>query len=97
MEDAEEFRKLTDLLLKLYPHVFEVCTRIPLPDREVLLHWKGQGDGAPTVLMAHYDVVPVTESGWVAAHPWRKHGVSGDAYTKLEEIFRAYVKNEQAV
>ncbi len=33
----------------------------------------------------------------VAAHPWRKHGVSGDAYTKLEEIFRAYVKNEQAV
>ena len=33
----------------------------------------------------------------VAAHPWRKHGVSGDAYAKLEEIFRAYVKNEQAV
>lgn len=33
----------------------------------------------------------------VAAHPWRKHGVSGDAYTKLEEIFRSYVKNEQAV
>ena len=29
----------------------------------------------------------------VAAHPWRKHGVSGDAYTKLEEIFRVYVKN----
>ena len=33
----------------------------------------------------------------VAAHPWRKHGVSGDAYAKLEETFRAYVKNEQAV
>ena len=33
----------------------------------------------------------------VAAHPWRKQGVSGDAYAKLEEIFRAYVKNEQAV
>ena len=33
----------------------------------------------------------------VAAHPWRKHGVSSDAYAKLEEIFRAYVKNEQAV
>ena len=29
----------------------------------------------------------------VAAHPWRKHGVSSDAYSKLEEIFRAYVKN----
>ena len=33
----------------------------------------------------------------VAAHPWRRHGVSSDACTKLEEIFRAYVKNEQAV
>ncbi len=29
----------------------------------------------------------------IAAHPWRKHGVSSDAYSKLEEIFRAYVKN----
>lgn len=28
----------------------------------------------------------------VAVHPWRKHGVSGDAYAKLEETFRAYVK-----
>ena len=33
----------------------------------------------------------------VAAHPWRKHGVSGDVYTKLEEMFRGYVKNEQAI
>jgi predicted nucleotidyltransferase len=32
----------------------------------------------------------------IAAHPWRRQGVSGDAYAKLEEIFRAYVKNEQA-
>ena len=29
----------------------------------------------------------------LAAHPWRKHGVPSDAYSKLEEIFRAYVKN----
>jgi hypothetical protein len=33
----------------------------------------------------------------VAAHPWRKHGVSSDTYAKLEEILRFYVKNEQAV
>lgn len=31
----------------------------------------------------------------VAARPWLKHGVSADACSKLEEIFRAYVKNEQ--
>ena len=33
----------------------------------------------------------------MAAHHWRKHGASGDAYAKLEEIFRGYVKNGQAV
>ena len=29
----------------------------------------------------------------VAAHPWRKHGVSSDAYAKLEDVFRSYVKS----
>ena len=29
----------------------------------------------------------------VAAHPWRKHGVSEDAYAKLEQLFKRYVKN----
>lgn len=33
----------------------------------------------------------------VAAHLWRRHGVSSDACAKLEEILRSYVKNEQAV
>ena len=33
----------------------------------------------------------------VAAHPWRRHGVSSDTYSKLEEMFRGYVKNEQAI
>ena len=33
----------------------------------------------------------------VAAHPWRRHGVSSDACAKLEEMFRGYVKNEQAI
>ena len=33
----------------------------------------------------------------MSAHPWRKHHVSGGAYAKLEEIFRGYVKNGQAV
>ncbi len=29
----------------------------------------------------------------VAAHPWHKHGVSSDAYAKLEDVFRSYVKS----
>jgi hypothetical protein len=33
----------------------------------------------------------------VAAHLWRKRGVTSDVYAKLEEAFRVYVKNEQGV
>lgn len=29
----------------------------------------------------------------VAAHPWRKRGVSSDTYAKLERLFKSYVKN----
>ncbi len=63
-EDDAEFQKLSALLPTLYPRVFEACRMIPLPDREILLCWEGQEHAYPTVLMAHYDVVPVDESGW---------------------------------
>ncbi|MFF1635750.1 M20/M25/M40 family metallo-hydrolase [Leifsonia sp. NPDC058248] len=33
----------------------------------MLYRWAGSGHGAPTVLMAHYDVVPATDDGW--EHP----------------------------
>jgi hypothetical protein len=33
----------------------------------------------------------------VAAHLWRRRGVSSGACAKLEEMFRGYVKNEQAI
>lgn len=29
----------------------------------------------------------------VAAHPWRKQGMSSDAYAKLEDVFRSYMKS----
>ncbi len=64
LEDNAEFEKLIALLPKLYPHVFEVCSFEQLPDRALLFCWKGRTDGDPAVLMAHYDVVPVEESGW---------------------------------
>ena len=64
LEDEAEFRKLIDLLPKLYPNVFQTCTFRELPDRALLLRWPGKTKGDPTVLMAHYDVVPVNEENW---------------------------------
>ncbi len=63
-EEDTEFEKLISLLPQLYPQVFSVCSFQQLPDRALLLHWKGKRAAAPAVMMAHYDVVPVEESGW---------------------------------
>ena len=64
LEDEAEFQKLIALLPYLYPFVFTCCTMRQLPDRALLFHWKGRSDAAPSVMMAHYDVVPVNEEGW---------------------------------
>ena len=63
-EDDAEFEKLIALLPTLYPHVTEALPLTRMEDRALLFHWKGKEAGDPAVLMAHYDVVPVDESGW---------------------------------
>ena len=64
LEDDAEFDKLIDLLPTLYPNVFNVCTLQKLPDRALLFKWPGKKSDAPSVMMAHYDVVPVDEAKW---------------------------------
>ena len=64
LEDKEEFRKLKDLLPKLYPNVFSVCEYTEIPEEAVLFRWPGKIAGDPAVMMAHYDVVPVDEEKW---------------------------------
>ena len=64
LEDDAEFEGMIGALPKLYPNVYEKCTLTRLPDRALLYHWKGKGDGEPSVLMAHYDVVPVNADAW---------------------------------
>ena len=64
LEDDAEFEKLIDELPKLYPNVFSACEFKKLPDRALLFRWKGKNDGAASVMMAHYDVVPVLEEAW---------------------------------
>lgn len=64
LEDDAEFEGLIEKLPELYPNVFKTCKFTRFPDRGLLFRWKGRGDGAPSVLMAHYDVVPVNEELW---------------------------------
>ncbi len=64
LEDDAEFEKLIALLPKLYPNVFKVCEFKQLPDRALLFKWAGKKNKNVTVLMAHYDVVPVDEAAW---------------------------------
>lgn len=63
-EDDAQFDKLISLLPGLYPRMFEKCSLLRLPGRGLLFRWPGKQDAAPTVLMAHYDVVPVDEEKW---------------------------------
>ncbi len=65
---AEPFEDFVRLLEELYPRVHERLERERITDFGLLYRWRGSGDGAPAVLMAHYDVVPVDESdAWT--HP----------------------------
>ncbi|MBE6798732.1 MAG: M20/M25/M40 family metallo-hydrolase [Ruminococcaceae bacterium] len=64
LEDDAEFNKLTNMLPQLYPNVYSTCEQIDIPDRAILLKWRGKSAEKPTVLMAHYDVVPVNEENW---------------------------------
>ena len=64
LEDDAEFEKLIALLPKLYPNVFKACSFQQLPDRALLFRWPGKKAENPSVMMAHYDVVPVDEAKW---------------------------------
>lgn len=64
LEDEAEFRKLIDMLPELYPNVHKCCSFTEFPDRGLLFKWQGKCSDEPSVMMAHYDVVPVNEEGW---------------------------------
>ena len=66
-EDDAEFEKLLRLLPELYPLVFKNCQVQQFPERGLLLRWKGKSSNSPTVMMAHYDVVPADEGQWQKA------------------------------
>lgn len=65
--DQEAFSQFKALLPTLYPKVHAVCTREEIGAHGLLYTWKGKSSAAPSVLMAHYDVVPAQEDQWT--HP----------------------------
>ncbi len=64
LEDPLEFEKLINLLPKLYPNIYSKLEVKTFKNRGILLKWKGESSSKPSVMMSHYDVVPVDERGW---------------------------------
>lgn len=64
LEDQKEFEKLYALLPTLYPNVMKTCKQIPLKERGLFFKWEGKKHDKPSVMMAHFDVVPVNEENW---------------------------------
>ena len=64
LEDDKEFEGLVAKLPELYPNVFEKCEFMRFDGRALLLKWKGKSEGEASVMMSHYDVVPVDETKW---------------------------------
>ena len=54
-------------LAPLYPVLHAALELEIVAGHSLLYRWKGRGEGAPAVLMAHYDVVPASDAGW--QHP----------------------------
>ncbi|HIT29490.1 MAG TPA: M20/M25/M40 family metallo-hydrolase [Candidatus Scatomorpha stercoravium] len=64
LEDAAEFDKFRAYLLERYPRLAESCHPERIGRCGVLYTWRGRSSERPTVLMAHYDVVPADGEGW---------------------------------
>jgi carboxypeptidase PM20D1 len=54
-------------LVEEYPRVHGELEREVVAGHSLLYRWRGEPEGDPLVLMAHYDVVPATDDGWT--HP----------------------------
>lgn len=63
-EDAAEFDKFRAYLAERYPRLAEHCSPERIGRCGVLYTWRGKSSERPTVLMAHYDVVPADGEGW---------------------------------
>lgn len=62
--DHAEFAKFLALLEERFPIVHEKGKPKRIGETGILFRIEGKQSAEPTVLMAHYDVVPIEEDGW---------------------------------
>ena len=63
LTDFSIFQAYIDKVKEMFPLVFSKCEFTQTKEYAIKLKLKGKKSDKPTVLMSHYDVVPVTE-GW---------------------------------
>jgi carboxypeptidase PM20D1 len=62
--DWQQFDRFVTLLTQLYPGVHSSLTREIVAEHSLLYRWAGRSAEAPTVLLAHYDVVAASDERW---------------------------------
>ncbi len=62
--DFSEFDKFKNVLKERFPLIHNNCAHEYIGKTGLLYRWKGESSLQPSVLMAHYDVVPIDEKGW---------------------------------
>ena len=63
-DDEYEFNKFKSLLPTLFPNIYNSCEYSEIGKRGLLFKYPGKSSAAPSVLMAHFDVVSAEESEW---------------------------------
>jgi carboxypeptidase PM20D1 len=79
--DLAQFDRFVALLAQLYPRTHAELDRTVVAGHSLLFRWAGRSDTAPTVLMAHYDVVAAEPDGWT--HPPFEPTVTGSGEDAL--------------
>ncbi len=64
LADEAEFAAFRALIPERFPHLAAAADYREIGGNGMLFHIKGQSDAKPSVLMAHYDVVPADQEGW---------------------------------
>ena len=62
--DRNEFKKFEKLLSERFPNIHSKCEFQKIGKTGLLYKLVGKSSDKPSVLMAHYDVVPVEQDGW---------------------------------